>query len=132
MMSNWQQIRQQISIAIAIVAVVTAASFMTIQAQPQQQPQQPLAPSQGGGTGTTTILRDIFPKGYDDGLRDGKKDIGNGTAYQGKCPQTILQFPTYCTGYYIGYDTGYKRQENNATAAAEALKTMQSLPESLR
>jgi hypothetical protein len=72
-------------------------------------------------------IRDIFPQGYDDGLKDGRNDIGNHTSYQGHCPQNIVQFSTYCTGYYIGYDAGYKG--SNSTAAADALKRMQQEPQ---
>ncbi len=73
-----------------------------------------------------TQPRNIFPQGYDDGLRDGKNDVSNHTAYVGHCPQSIIQFSKYCAGYYNGYDVGYKGS-NSTLTPDQILGNMQRL-----
>ncbi len=65
----------------------------------------------------------LVPQGFDDGVRDGKNDIQNGISYQGHCPENIVQFPNYCTGYHLGYDGGYNG--NFTAAGTKALEMMQ-------
>jgi len=64
--------------------------------------------------GKTVYGRSIpgnFGDGYDDGKAQGKNDFDSGNQHNNACPRDFWSNISFCTGYKIGYEAGFRASQ---------------------